>query len=186
VSRPALGPTQTPVQWVPGVLSPGIKRGRGVTLTTHPHLVPRSWMSRSYTPLPPSASMTCNGTSLLVFTFYLPILCHKYYQLGGHVNMSVWVALATLRVLTFLWYYLFSKWDGICRYIHNGTSFYSWISYRHLSIYNISIFIFHSSWRHVLVLLTGSSKFPFQILGVIHLREISRVNMTAFWDMAPS
>jgi hypothetical protein len=23
--------------------------GRGVTLTTHPHLVPRSWMSRSYT-----------------------------------------------------------------------------------------------------------------------------------------
>jgi hypothetical protein len=36
VSRPALGPTQPPVQWVPGVLSPGLKRGRGVTLTTHP------------------------------------------------------------------------------------------------------------------------------------------------------
>jgi hypothetical protein len=32
VSRPALGPPpQPPVQWVPGV-----KRGRGVTLTTHP------------------------------------------------------------------------------------------------------------------------------------------------------
>jgi hypothetical protein len=42
VSRPALGPTQPPVQWVPGILSPGVKRGRGVMLTTHPHLVPRS------------------------------------------------------------------------------------------------------------------------------------------------
>jgi hypothetical protein len=28
VSRPALGPTQPPVQWVLGVLSPGVKRGR--------------------------------------------------------------------------------------------------------------------------------------------------------------
>jgi hypothetical protein len=32
----ALGPTQPPVQWVPSVLSPGVKRGRGVMLTTHP------------------------------------------------------------------------------------------------------------------------------------------------------
>jgi len=28
---------------------PGLKRGRGVTLTTHPHLVTRPRMSRSYT-----------------------------------------------------------------------------------------------------------------------------------------
>jgi hypothetical protein len=33
--------------------SPGVKRGRGVTLTTHPYLVPRSLMSRSYTSSPP-------------------------------------------------------------------------------------------------------------------------------------
>jgi hypothetical protein len=37
-SRPALGPTQLPVQWVPGVLSPGVKCGHGLTLTAHPHL----------------------------------------------------------------------------------------------------------------------------------------------------
>jgi hypothetical protein len=34
---------------------PGAKRGRGMTLTTHPHLVSRSRMSRSYTSSPPQA-----------------------------------------------------------------------------------------------------------------------------------
>jgi hypothetical protein len=38
LSRPALRPTQPPIQWVPTILSPGLKRGRDVTLTTHPHL----------------------------------------------------------------------------------------------------------------------------------------------------
>jgi hypothetical protein len=32
---------------------PGAKRGRGVTLTNHPHLVPSSRISRSYTFSPP-------------------------------------------------------------------------------------------------------------------------------------
>jgi hypothetical protein len=32
-----------------GALSPGVKHGRGVTLTTHPHLVPRSRMSNYFT-----------------------------------------------------------------------------------------------------------------------------------------
>jgi hypothetical protein len=38
---------------VPGVISPGVKCGRGVMLTTHPHLVPRLRMSMSYTSSPP-------------------------------------------------------------------------------------------------------------------------------------
>jgi hypothetical protein len=38
-SKPALGPTQPPIKSVPG-LSQGYK-GRGVAVTTHPHLAPR-------------------------------------------------------------------------------------------------------------------------------------------------
>ena len=52
-SRPSLGPTQPPVQWVPGISRyPGVKYGRGVLLTTHTLLVPRSWKSWDI-PLPP-------------------------------------------------------------------------------------------------------------------------------------
>jgi hypothetical protein len=56
-SGPALGPTQPPVQWVPGALSPGVKGGRGVMLTTHPLLVPRLRNSRSYTSCHPDAPL---------------------------------------------------------------------------------------------------------------------------------
>jgi hypothetical protein len=47
-----------------------VKRGRGVTLTTHPHLVPMSWMSNSYTSSLPFASMACSGTALLYFLHF--------------------------------------------------------------------------------------------------------------------
>jgi hypothetical protein len=39
LSRPALGPTQAPVQWVPG--HSWRWRGQGMALTTHPHLMLR-------------------------------------------------------------------------------------------------------------------------------------------------
>jgi hypothetical protein len=52
-----------------GVLSPGLKCDRGVTLTTHPHIVPRSRMSRSYTPLHPSSSLECSGTALTLTSY---------------------------------------------------------------------------------------------------------------------
>jgi hypothetical protein len=49
---------------------PRVKRGRGVTLTTHPHLLPKSLLSRSYTSSHPSASMARNGTALPLLTMY--------------------------------------------------------------------------------------------------------------------
>jgi hypothetical protein len=77
VSRLALGPTQPPVQCVPGVLSPGLKRGRGVTLPTHPHLVPRSRMSRSYTFSPLSTFMLYSG---IAFCILLIIQSHSFLK----------------------------------------------------------------------------------------------------------
>ena len=62
LSRPALGPTQPPAQWVPG-LSRGIKSGRGVTLTPHPLLVPWSWKGRAIPLLPLWAVRPVQGLS---------------------------------------------------------------------------------------------------------------------------
>jgi hypothetical protein len=51
LSRPALGPTQPPVQWVPWSFL-GVKSGRGVNLTPHSLLVPWSRKSRAISLLP--------------------------------------------------------------------------------------------------------------------------------------
>jgi hypothetical protein len=47
--RLALRPTKHLIQWILGVLSREIKSSWGVMLITHPHTVPRSRTSRSYT-----------------------------------------------------------------------------------------------------------------------------------------
>jgi hypothetical protein len=59
---------------------PGGKARPG--LTTHPHLVPRSWMSRSYTSSPPSASMACSGAALLYIYIYIYIYIHWRHALS--------------------------------------------------------------------------------------------------------
>jgi hypothetical protein len=76
-SRSALGPTQPPIQWVPGVLSPGVKRGRGETLTTHPHLAPRLRMSRSYTSSAPHVPPWLVAGQLYFFFLHAVWVCRN-------------------------------------------------------------------------------------------------------------
>jgi hypothetical protein len=75
VSRPPLRPTQPSIQWIPRILSLGVKCIQGKTLTPHPHLVQRSRMSRSYTSSLPKRlrGVQWNSFTFLIFCFYLPI-----------------------------------------------------------------------------------------------------------------
>jgi hypothetical protein len=50
VSRPALGPTQPPIQWIPAALSLEVKRREREA--DHSHLVPKSKNKWSYTSIP--------------------------------------------------------------------------------------------------------------------------------------
>ena len=75
LSRPALGPTQPPVQWVLGLS--GVKSGLGVTLTPHPLLVPCSKKSRAIPLLPLWAVRHVQSLSACTrahFTFFYLIL----------------------------------------------------------------------------------------------------------------
>ena len=50
----------------------GVKCGRGLLLTIHPLLVPRSWKSRAHLYTPSGPHRACNGITLL----YITILTH--------------------------------------------------------------------------------------------------------------
>jgi len=72
LSRPALGPTQPPVQRVP-VSLPGVKSGRVVTLNPHSLLVPWSRKSRAIS-LPSYGPYGLYRASVLVRGCTLPFL----------------------------------------------------------------------------------------------------------------
>jgi hypothetical protein len=96
VSRPALGPIQPPVQWVPGGPFPGAKAQPGRDADHSPHLVPRSRMSRSYTSSPSSAFMACSGTSLafILLVWLKPdinlVLLNKYILYNVTVHSCIY------------------------------------------------------------------------------------------------
>jgi hypothetical protein len=99
--RPGLGSTQPLVWWVTGFLSPGVKRGRSVMLTTHPLPMPRLRKSRSCTSSPAKRHLWCSGTSPfvlitcvscnLLLCFYTPLhLWHSVIYLIWTVKIRVW------------------------------------------------------------------------------------------------
>ena len=93
------GPGAHPASCTMGTGSfPGIKDGRGVLLTTHPLLVPRSWNSRAI-PLPNLWATTGPIRGTLYFFFYLSyITIHSGpEQLGPYTN-SLRAALSGDRI----------------------------------------------------------------------------------------
>jgi hypothetical protein len=90
VSRTALGPTQPPIQWVPGALSLGVKR-QGREADHSPPFSAEVNNARSYIstpPIPPSwrgAQLKCRDNFTFTFTSILILQsdshCFNMYQL---------------------------------------------------------------------------------------------------------
>jgi hypothetical protein len=79
LSRPALGPTQPPVQWGTGSFL-GVKSGRGVTLTTHPLLVSVSRKDRAIPLLPLWAVRPVQSLSRVELYLYSPCGPYDLYR----------------------------------------------------------------------------------------------------------
>jgi hypothetical protein len=87
------------------VLSPGVKRGRDVTLTTHPHLVPRLSMSRSYTSSSPCVSTACSGITLPLFFFKV---YEKIYQVKIIIILKLILLLCCLQYVQYIYIYVYT------------------------------------------------------------------------------
>jgi hypothetical protein len=152
VTRPALGPPQHPVRCIPGVISPGVKRGRGVTLTTHPHLVLRSRMSRSYT----SFSPACCGTALHFKWWFAGLSrCHLYphycENLNSYIIQISWLLLRTSNI----------------RFIHRNKfhEFGRKIVWACIWIF-LDCYAFSLSALYKRIIETSSSSFPFPFVSL--------------------
>jgi hypothetical protein len=98
MSRPALGPNQPRNQWVSGVLSARVKRGRGLTLTTHPHLVALSRMSSSYTSSPPKRLHCLLRDCFACFLSCHTVLFTRFYILSIQQPFTQSLLVSAIRV----------------------------------------------------------------------------------------
>jgi hypothetical protein len=97
-SRPAVGPTQPPVQRVLGALSSGVKRCRGVMLTTHLLLVPRLRKSRSCILLSPKcAPIERNGTTLPSLFCIKVVKKNSHLHFFSHIQNLLYMKLVLYR-----------------------------------------------------------------------------------------
>jgi hypothetical protein len=81
-SRPAVGPTPPPIQWIPGVLFPRVK------LATHLYLVPRSGMVELYLHSPIQGQFYLSY--LMLFTCGL---CNKCATEHVGVEVALWTCI---------------------------------------------------------------------------------------------
>jgi len=97
-SRPALGPTQPPIQWVPGALSLGVK-WPGREAITHLHLMPRSRMRGAIPQLPQYAFMAwCSFKTQ--GQLYLYLTCYRSASdfRGAQMSYDSWLSAAFMSL----------------------------------------------------------------------------------------
>jgi hypothetical protein len=79
---------------------PRVKRGRGVTLTTHPRLVPRSRMSRSYISSPPWLLHGVAGQ--LYFHCTTIILHHHHHHHLFSETSKIWTFFSHILIVSLI------------------------------------------------------------------------------------
>jgi hypothetical protein len=146
-SRPALGSTRPPIQWVPGALSPGVK------LTTHLQLVPRSRIRGSIHPLPHTSS--CRSAELVKHRdnctlFYLwgrrnRSLRAKFFAINSE-GANLWNRLRTYVVFSkgsfyrikYKWRYCEGSWS-VRRWLvlRGATGHLLQVIFRNVSVHNV-------------------------------------------------
>jgi hypothetical protein len=103
VSWLAPRPNHSPIQWVLGILSLGVKHSWCMTLTTHSHLVLRSKMRELYL-LSPLMPAWYSMIVLLYFTFFKILLATFIHPSNGAtVQIGPWPPLLRFHNNNVLW-----------------------------------------------------------------------------------